>query len=409
MYRGGKAIRNKQGKILGGHLMMRNQSGGKDITGMARVQPDRRWFGNTRVVAPQALDKFRDELGAKMKDPYSVVLRSKKLPMGLLKDPAKEKRMHLLSTESFESVFGPKKTRKRPKLATTDLAELAKTAQAKAQAYDPEADVSAVRDAEVKDATQDRLFDKGQSKRIWGELYKVLDCSDVVVQVLDARDPMGTRCRRVEQHLATNAKHKHLIFILNKCDLVPTWVTKKWVTILSAEYPTLAFHASITNPFGKGAVIQLLRQFAKLHADKKQISVGFIGYPNVGKSSVINALVKAKSCKVAPVPGETKVWQYITLMKRIYLIDCPGVVPATNETETEKVLRGVVRPERLEDPTVCVCVRVLCPCLVGLVAGLLGGLMLLLLGVCVAGIRRGDSGACAPRPPGCGVLTGIVG
>ena len=51
-----------------------------------------------------------------------------------------------------------------------------------------------------------------------------------------------------------------------------------------------------------------------------------VGYPNVGKSSVINTLISKKSCKVAPVPGETKIWQYISLMKRIFLIDCPGVV-----------------------------------------------------------------------------------
>ncbi|CAG8818609.1 1605_t:CDS:1, partial [Racocetra fulgida] len=42
---------------------------------------------------------------------------------------------------------------------------------------------------------------------------------------------------------------------------------------LSKEYPTLAFHASVTNSFGKGSLIQLLRQFASLHSDKKQISV----------------------------------------------------------------------------------------------------------------------------------------
>jgi len=69
----------------------------------------------------------------------------------------------------------------------------------------------------------------------------------------------------------------------------------------------LAFHASITNPFGKGALIQLLRQFGKLHGDQKQISIGLIGYPNVGKSSIINTLKKKKVCKVAPIPGETKV------------------------------------------------------------------------------------------------------
>ncbi len=53
-------------------------------------------------------------------------------------------------------------------------------------------------------------------------------------------------------------------------------------------------------------------------------------------------------CKVAPVPGETKVWQYITLMKRIFLIDCPGVVyNKTDDSETDAVLKGVVRVENL--------------------------------------------------------------
>ena len=113
----------------------------------------------------------------------------------------------------------------------------------------------------------------------------------------------------------------------------------------------MAFHASITNPYGKGSLIQLLRQFSSLHSDRKQISVGFIGYPNTGKSSIINTLRSKKVCTVAPIPGETKVWQYITLMKRIYLIDCPGVVPPNqNDTPEEILLRGVVRVEHVEQP-----------------------------------------------------------
>jgi len=124
-----------------------------------------------------------------------------------------------------------------------------------------------------------------------------------------------------------------------------------WVRYLSKDYPTLAFHASITNSFGKGSLIQLLRQFSSLHSDRKQISVGFIGYPNTGKSSIINTLRKKKVCTVAPIPGETKIWQYITLMKRIYLIDCPGVVPPSNtDTPQDILLRGVVRVENVENP-----------------------------------------------------------
>lgn len=86
-------------------------------------------------------------------------------------------------------------------------------------------------------------------------------------------------------------------------------------------------------------------------SDKKQISVGFVGYPNVGKSSIINTIKNKKVCNVAPIPGETKVWQYITLMRRIYLIDCPGIVPpSSRDTETQKVLKGVVRVEHLSAP-----------------------------------------------------------
>ena len=140
------------------------------------------------------------------------------------------------------------------------------------------------------------------------------------MQVLDARDPAGTRCANVERHLAENARHKHLIFVLNKCDLVPQWATRRWVAALSREHPTLAFHAaSVEKPFGKGALIALLRQLAGLHSEKKSIAVGFVGYPNVGKSSVINALRAKKVCGVAPIPGQTKVWQFVSLMKREFV------------------------------------------------------------------------------------------
>jgi len=147
------------------------------------------------------------------------------------------------------------------------------------------------------------IFEKGLSKRIWEELYKVIDSADVLIFVLDARNPNGTRSKALENHLKKNCPSKHLVFVLNKCDLVPTSITQKWVKYLSNYAPTLAFQSSVTNPFGKGSLIQLLKQFDVLHKDKKNISVGFIGYPNVGKSSVINALMKKTCCKVAPIPG----------------------------------------------------------------------------------------------------------
>uniref|UniRef100_F6VVR6 Nucleolar GTP-binding protein 2 n=1 Tax=Ciona intestinalis TaxID=7719 RepID=F6VVR6_CIOIN len=350
MYKGGKPIRNRKGQVVKAAAFQAELASGT----RARVEPNRRWFGNTRVISQNSLQKFQSEIGKVMKDPYQIILKPSKLPMSLLHDRAKpitqNARVHILDTQSFETTFGKKSTRKRPNITVSDVTEMSKQICETTESYDPVKDNDLVREWDgTHDIALAHFFNAGQSRRIWNELYKVLDCSDVVIQVLDARDPMGTRCPRVEKYLAKEKPHKHLIFALNKVDLVPTWITKAWVAHLSKERPTLAFHASITNPFGKGALINLLRQFGKLHSDKKTISCGFIGYPNVGKSSIINTLRKKKVCKVAPLAGETKVWQYITLMKRIFLVDCPGIVHPTGDTETEIILKGVVRVEYVSD------------------------------------------------------------
>ena len=251
-----------------------------------RIQPDRRWFGNTRVVGQRQLEQFRDEMASKVDDAYTVLLRQKKLPLSLLqeedggggKDKSGNKkktpavdgaRSGLLTAAPFAATFGAKATRKRPKLAAETYGDMAKSAAAGRAAtvvdaavapatpgggFDdggdgggndggddapPPSSTFALDDdhdqllrrssapssslnttAPPPRITKDALFDKGQSKRIWGELYKVLDSSDVVVQVLDARDPQGTRCAFLEQHLRRNARHKHLLLLLNKCDLV---------------------------------------------------------------------------------------------------------------------------------------------------------------------------------------------
>ncbi|EMS60839.1 hypothetical protein TRIUR3_28468 [Triticum urartu] len=266
--------------------------------------------GNTRVINQKELEYFRQELQARLTNNYSVLLKSKQLPLSLLQDHQKQARAHLLDTEPFEHAFGPKGKRKRPKLSSLDYESLIKKADDSQDAFEEKHASSKLPKDEEEDGLRDlvrhNMFEKGQSKRIWGELYKVLDSSDVVVQVLDARDPMGTRCYHLEKHLKENAKHKHLVFLLNKCDLIPAWATKGWLRTLSRDYPTLAFHASINKSFGK-------------------------------------------VCKVAPIPGETKVWQYITMTKRIFLIDCPGVVYQNNDTETDVVLKGVVRVTNLDD------------------------------------------------------------
>ncbi|PFH48405.1 hypothetical protein AMATHDRAFT_65580 [Amanita thiersii Skay4041] len=361
MLNSGKAVRDKDGKIIEAAAFQKGESETKP----GRVQPDRRWFGNTRVISQTALDHFRSSLSTKKDDPYTVLLRRNKLPMALLDDAANpnlRKRSHIVETEPFSETFGPKAQRKKPKIDANSFEELGKQGAAAAEEAEEAAQeagtsvaeplASSIAEPQTHADFNEPIYAKGTSRRIYGELYKVIDSSDVILHILDARDPLGTMCESVLEYIKKEKAHKQVVLIINKCDLVPNWVTARYIQHLTPRYPTLAFHASPNHSFGKGSLIQLLRQFSRLHSDRKQISVGFVGYPNVGKSSVINTLKSGKVCRVAPVPGETKVWQYITLTRRIYLIDCPGIVPTSaHDTQTATVLKGVVRVEALSTPS----------------------------------------------------------
>ncbi|EUC41364.1 hypothetical protein COCMIDRAFT_29834 [Bipolaris oryzae ATCC 44560] len=361
----GKAERNAKGDITKAAVYQSRDAP------VARVEPNRKWFNNTRVISQDALESFRSAVQAQAADPSTYLMKRNKLPMSLIETPGQIPglKQHAakiaVDSQPFSETFGPKAQRKRPKLDFSSIEDLAGRTDSMHENYVErleQAKLLSGTSGEEKEGDNDTpngeltsarefIFMKGTSKRIWNELYKVIDSSDVILHVLDARDPDGTRCRSVEKYIRTEAPHKHLVFVLNKVDLVPSKVAAAWVRHLSREFPTLAFHASINNSFGKGSLIALLRQFSSLHSDRKQISVGMVGYPNTGKSSIINTLRKKKVCVVAPIAGETKVWQYITLMKRIYMIDCPGIVPPNqNDTDEDLLLRGSVRVENVEYP-----------------------------------------------------------
>merc|ERR1711904_608725 len=100
------------------------------------------------------------------------------------------------------------------------------------------------------------------------------------------------------------------------------------------------------------ALLSVLHQLSNLRKDKKTLCVGLFGYPNVGKSSIINTLKKKNVSKSTPLPGETKVWKLVTIMKRITLIDSPGVICHENQdSDTALILKGVLRLEKVEDAT----------------------------------------------------------
>ena len=78
-----RAVRDKKGRILSREFQS------KELPN-TRIQPDRRWFGNTRVIGQKQLEAFREEMGAKVADPYAVLIKEKKLPLSLLEDPEKK-------------------------------------------------------------------------------------------------------------------------------------------------------------------------------------------------------------------------------------------------------------------------------------------------------------------------------
>lgn len=173
------------------------------------------------------------------------MVKNKKLPLSLVKDAfnkSTSKGERLLQIEKFEDTFGAMSRRKRPNVGTSCMAEMLM------KIGDNHADYNEANDKDLhkfdfkeKDEVKHAVFFKGQSKRIWEELYKVIDSSDVLLYVLDARNPNGTRTKFIEHYLKHKQPNKHLVFILNKCDLVPTSVTNRWVKFLSKSAPTIAF------------------------------------------------------------------------------------------------------------------------------------------------------------------------
>ena len=215
-----------------------------------RIHPDRKWFGNVRTADQKELDKYRKVLSDTTEknggSGFTVALRTKKLPLSLVKETFHKtlsEGERLLQVSSFNDTFGPKSRRKRPNIQLTGLDEMVGSVEEKHGFYEPSKDVDLHKNdfVEYKNEARHAIFEKGLSKRIWEELYKVVDSSDVLLYVLDARNPNGTRTRSLEEHIRKNCPSKHLIFVLNKCDLVPTSVTQKWVKYLQTIAPTMPF------------------------------------------------------------------------------------------------------------------------------------------------------------------------
>lgn len=171
----------------------------------------------------------------------------------------------------------------------------------------------------------------------------VMKDADIIIEVLDARIPLETRSKRLES-IADEYEDKKLILLLNKADLVPKKIIRQWKNYLIKEYPT--FYASDRRGFEKS--VRFLKRLLLQTINKRPIRVCLFGYPNVGKSSIINALRGKKVAPTSPLAGFTHGKKYIKLASDdILLVDTPGVIPYYDQSEVELVIKGAIRPDKI--------------------------------------------------------------
>ncbi|XP_027747428.1 guanine nucleotide-binding protein-like 3 isoform X2 [Empidonax traillii] len=209
-------------------------------------------------------------------------------------------------------------------------------------------------------------LNKNSKKSFCRELNKVLEASDVVLEVLDARDPLGCRCPQLEQAVISSAGNKKLLLVLNKIDLVPKDNLEKWLNYLKKEFPTVAFksatlmkdktvqeqftkrrrHVDFSKPsqcFGTKCLLKLLQEHGK--TENKAIQVGVVGFPNVGKSSIINSLKGVRVCNVSIARGVTKSMQIVHIDKQTKMLDSPSIIADPSNSALALALRSIIDTE----------------------------------------------------------------
>ena len=152
----------------------------------------------------------------------------------------------------------------------------------------------------------------------WVLVNKVIDEADILILVLDARMVEATRNDEIEQKV--KAAGKPLIYVLNKCDLVDKHVMEQYKSRLANS-----IFISAKEHLGTTMLREKIMVTAFRH-NLKSIKVGVLGYPNVGKSSLINSLKGRGSAKTSSMAGHTRSVKKVRTRK-IVLLDTPGVIP----------------------------------------------------------------------------------
>ncbi|EGF80335.1 hypothetical protein BATDEDRAFT_1375, partial [Batrachochytrium dendrobatidis JAM81] len=243
---------------------------------------------------------------------------------------------------------------------------------------------------------------------VWRQLWRVVERSDLVVQIVDGRNPLLFQCKDLEKYVKEVSPVKKNLLLINKADLLTAKQREAWADYFDEQGISYKFFSAA---MAKKKIVleqeaeKLEREMAELKLEENQepknvnddleeevddldecqddlspririigaedlydlfveecpyttrednpdakVNIGFVGYPNVGKSSTLNALVGAKKVAVGSTPGKTKHFQTIHMSDKLVLCDCPGLVfPSFATTKAEMVCNGILPIDQLRE------------------------------------------------------------
>lgn len=246
---------------------------------------------------------------------------------------------------------------------------------------------------------------------VWRQLWRVVERSDLVVQIVDARNPLLFRSEDLETYVRENDPKKRNLLLVNKADMLTEKQRESWAEYFDRNNISFRFFSAHLAKEKNEARLQAaesesedeeveddqladatksmdvrdeqdgnnqsqqdgepareksqhtgildVEELEELflsntpdtlpqnqnpdEPNKQKTTIGLVGYPNVGKSSTINALLGSKKVSVSATPGKTKHFQTLYLSPEIMLCDCPGLVfPNFATTKAELVVNGVL-------------------------------------------------------------------
>lgn len=195
----------------------------------------------------------------------------------------------------------------------------------------------------------------------WRQLWKIIELSDIIIQVVDARDPLFYQSSDLAQYVKEVDSNKESVLLLNKADLLTENQRTAWSTYFQSSGTKALFFSATSEDCEADDSKDILKPHQVLTALKsmkstdKEVTVGFTGYPNVGKSSTINRFLTSKKLKVSATPGKTKHFQTHIIagsegQDSCIFIDGPGlVIPNLNMNRASMVLGGILPIDTLSE------------------------------------------------------------